>query len=369
MKLVSRVKAAALALVPLLAACGGGASVATGTLSVKLHDAAVEGADAVYVTIDRVDVFQTVDGEEVQQTLVDDPQQWDLLELQNGVEAVLGEVSLAAGDYSSIRLVVGEDSAEAVEEAVENGTEATLKNYIVIDGEAHPLVVPSGTQTGIKFNHEFSISDDAITSLTFDFDVRKSVHQRGHSEVYSLRPTLRLVDTIVSGTVSGTVSTADDSPIPSGTIVSAQQEGVEVAAAIVNTDTGAYQIGPLLYGFYDLVVMAPGYEPQTELGVEVVAQTDSSGHDFVLVSGESGTIQGNVQPASDAVIVTLTTWPDNSFVAVVGVDDDGNFIFPSVPVGDYNVTVEAEGFETQLIEEIPLGDGETIDLFVDLVAL
>src|SRR5262245_30499727 len=118
MNVVTRARATALALVPLLAACGGGSGSfgSTGTLSVKMHDTAVESAQAVFVTIDRVDVFRMVNGQEVQETLVDDSQQWDLLELQNGVEAVLGEAQLPAGDYTSIRLVVAEDSSAAIAE-------------------------------------------------------------------------------------------------------------------------------------------------------------------------------------------------------------------------------------------------------------
>jgi hypothetical protein len=357
MKALSR---AGLALVPLLAACGGGSGggAGTGTLQVRMHDTAVEAADAVFVTIERVEVFRTDEsGAEVKETLLDVPQQWDLLALQNGVEAVLGTESFPIGDYSSIRLVVAEDSKQDIESMPAED----LQNYIVVDGVAYPLVVPSGTQTGIKFNHQFSLSADAITTLTFDFDVRKSVHRRGTTDVYSLRPTLRLVDTVVSGTVSGTVSTASGDPIPDGTVVSAQQGGVEVASAIVDVGTGAYQIGPLLEGTYDLVAIAPGYDPLTETGVEVVRQTDSPNHDFVLESADTGTIEGTVLPANDTIVVTLLQ--DGVVVQTVDADPvSGDYAFLGVPVGMYTVRAENEGAVLEVDEVEIFAAGDVLDV-------
>src|SRR5438093_168249 len=77
----------------LLAACGGAGSLsgpATGALEVRMRDHPIEGAEHVYVTIESVEVLRVVAGEEVRETVASVPGQYDLLELQNGVEAVLG---------------------------------------------------------------------------------------------------------------------------------------------------------------------------------------------------------------------------------------------------------------------------------------
>ena len=272
----------ALVTLGLLAACGGGASEpGMGTLQVKMQDTPVDEAENVYVTVERVEVFRTEGGAEVRETLVDTPTQYDLLTLQNGVSAVLGTGEFPAGDYKSIRLIVAADSRQDIQTLPAD----QLNNYIVIDGVAYALVVPSGAQTGIKFNHHFTISPDEITVLSFDFDVRRSVHQRGHQPIFNLRPTLRLIDTVVSGTISGTVVTSDAAPLPAGTVVSAQQAGAEIASAIVDVTTGDYMIGPLLAGSYDMVVIAPGYGFASESGVAVVAQQDSSGPNAYGVIG------------------------------------------------------------------------------------
>lgn len=323
-----------------LVACGGGSggggSAGTmGVLHIRMQDTPVDEAENVFVTVDRVEVFRGEAGSEVRETLVDVPAQYDLLLLQNGVTAVLGTGEFPAGEYSSIRLIVAPDSRDDIETLPAD----ELNNYIVIDGVPYPLIVPSGAQTGIKFNHTFTLSPDQITVLTFDFDVRRSVHQRGHQGIFNLRPTLRLIDTVVSGTISGTVATSDAVALPAGTLVSAQQAGAEVASAMVDTTTGAYVVGPLLNGSYDLVVIAPGYGFETEAAVVVLAEQDSSAHDFSLTPSAVGSIDGTVSFTTTLPenVLVLLAW--NGFVVGTTAIDTttGSYGLSGVPVGDYTV--------------------------------
>lgn len=341
-----------LALFPLLlasvAACGGGggggAPSRLGTLEVRIQDTPVDRADHVFVTIDRVEIFRTEGGTEVRETLVDVPAQYDLLVLQNGITAVLGGGQFPAGDYTSIRLIVGADSKQDIQSLPAD----QLKNYLVIDGSAYALVVPSGAQTGLKFNHTFTLSAEAITVLTFDFDVRRSVHQRGRQPVFNLRPTLRLIDTVVSGSIAGSVSTSDASPLPAGTVVSAQQAGVEVASAMPDPITGAYRLGPVLAGTYDLIVIAPGFDFQTEVGVVVTAQQETPGHDFTLTAASGlGDIDGTVTfTATLPEQVTIALRWSGYLVASTSIDTDtGAYGFTGVPVGTYDV-VATDGTST-----------------------
>jgi hypothetical protein len=337
-------KVAAALCASLLASCGGGGggTGGTGTLMVTMHDSPVDSAEHVFVTVERVEVFRhDAEGAEVRETLVDVPQQHDLLALQNGVEAVLGTATFPAGDYTSIRLIVAADSPEDVESLPADA----LNNYIVIDGTAHPLIVPSGAQTGIKMNHSFTLAEGQITVLTFDFDVRRSVTRRGQQDLYNLRPTLRLVDTVVSGTASGTVTTADPAlAVPPGTVVTAFQAGAPVASGPVDETTGAYVVGPLLAGTYDLVVSAPGFAFESISGVAVVAEADASGNDFAIDAAATGGISGTVTPASESATVTLL-WSGFA-VATTSVDPaTGVYAFDGLPVGDYVVNA-ADGTAT-----------------------
>ncbi len=118
---------------------------------------------------------------------------FDLLLLQNGAGAVLGDTSLAAGKYTQIRLVL-ED-----------------RNYVVYNGIKFPLTVPSGTQTGIKLNHSFEIEDGKLYDLYLDFNVDKSVIMTGNGQ-YKLKPTIRVMPVVISGAVSGQVLPLDADP-------------------------------------------------------------------------------------------------------------------------------------------------------------
>jgi hypothetical protein len=229
------------ALLPLLASCGGGGGgPTTGTLMVTLKDKPVHAADHVYVTIDRVDVYRIVDDKEVKETLVETPQQHDLLALQHGVEAILGTSSFPPGEYKAIRLIVAKDTKDEIRTLPAD----QLKNYIVVDGVPHPLIVPSGSKTGIKINQRFTVGAGETTVMTFDFDVRKSVSRRGKKKgVYTLRPRLCVEvvvspaeeDTSPNGSISGTVQAEGALAIPAGTVVSAQQLGAEVASGTVES--------------------------------------------------------------------------------------------------------------------------------------
>jgi hypothetical protein len=353
----------------LLSACGSGGAVGNdgspggpespgagkGLLQVRMHDAPVDDADNVFVTVDRVEVFRSDGGSEIKETLVDTPAQYDLLALQNGVEAVLGTGEFPAGEYRSIRLIIAADSRDDIDTLPAED----LNNYIVIDGETFPLIVPSGAQTGIKFNHHFTISEGEIKILTFDFDVRQSVHQRGHQGIFNLRPTLRLIDTVADfGTISGNVSIEDASPIAGGTVVSAQQAGVEVASAGVDTATGDYEIGPLAPGTYDLVVIAPGFAFASETGVAVVAGLDSPGHDFVLVPSDVGDIDGTVAFTTtlpETVTVRLSS--NGLLVGTTGIDTTtGFYVFPGIPVGTYDV-VATDGTATDTVTGVSVTGG------------
>ncbi len=128
---------------------GGGQTTAAQTnLVVYLSDSPVDEADAVFVTVERVEVLHDEEGAQFE-VLADDPQQFDLLTLQNDVQAVLGEGGFPPGDYAGIRLILADNGFNVGPQV--NVPDATvLPNYIVTDGDASPLFTPSGTQTGIK---------------------------------------------------------------------------------------------------------------------------------------------------------------------------------------------------------------------------
>src|SRR3990172_8337938 len=96
-----------------LAACGGGGG--EGTLRLSLTDAPGD-FDAVYVTVEKVRVHQSDTASDTDggwwDIALTEPLKINLLDLQNGVLAELGQARLPAGNYTQLRLVLVENSAD-----------------------------------------------------------------------------------------------------------------------------------------------------------------------------------------------------------------------------------------------------------------
>jgi len=201
------VPAAAISMVLGLAACGGGGGGGndTGQLSLGVTDAPVDDAASVVVQFSGVAFKRAGAGAERVQNLSPSPRQLDLLQYQNGRAALLLDgVTLPAGDYEWIRLVV--DNEPAVRDS-----------YVVLTGgQECELRVPSGAESGLKLNRGFNLPADGSVALTIDFDLRKSLHappgQRGSAAActqgYLLRPTLRIVADAEVGAIAGHVDSA-----------------------------------------------------------------------------------------------------------------------------------------------------------------
>lgn len=288
----------------LLASCGGdddddndNNSGETAPFSLYMIDAPVDEADAIYLTVNEVAVHTVASAEadddddnndndaadddtdgtsaKAQEgswiTLAVEPARYNLLELQNNAGVVLAEQNLAAGDYNQIRLIIECEGEEAPE--------------IVIEGESHPLKVPSGCTSGFKLNGQFTIAAGQETVLIMDFDMRKSVHETGNGK-YMLNPVVRFIQADAAGNISGEVT-----PIVPRTAVYAFEndaftgENFEEAvnSTIIDEATGAFTLAALPAGTYDLVVAATGYE--TLIYVE----------DAVVEAGEDTTLENPIE--------------------------------------------------------------------------
>ena len=189
-----------------LVGCGGsGGSPATGELSLKITDMPIDHAEEVVVVFSGVELkhaggppfsIDFCDPDEP----IDRPncKSIDLIELQNGVtDDLLTAETVDAGQYQWMRLkVIAEPDLNDA-------------SYIVLDntGGHFPLYVPSGAETGLKLVRPFVVAEGGITRLVADFDVRKSVlAPPGIVETnYVLKPTIRLMDELETGTIEGQV--------------------------------------------------------------------------------------------------------------------------------------------------------------------
>lgn len=201
------IPAVTIAMAVALGACsgGGGEGSETGRLSLAVTDAPVDDASSVVVQFSGVAFKRAGAATEVVKDLIPTPRQLDLLQYQEGRAALLLDgVSLPAGDYEWVRLIVDNQSG-------------VRDSYVVLtSGEECELRVPSGAQSGLKLNRGFTLPADGSVALTIDFDLRKSLHappgQVGAAAActqgYLLRPTLRIVDDADVGAIAGHVDSA-----------------------------------------------------------------------------------------------------------------------------------------------------------------
>ncbi len=249
----------------------------TGTLQLILVDkpAPIEGIEAIDIVFSFISVHASADADSgnagwiivMDDQTSEEDRTFNLLEYVNGTSAILGEAELEEGHYTQLR--IGIQSAS-----------------ITINGTTSDLTIPSGSKSGLKLTGGFNIDPSVITELTIDFDAGESVRENPPgSGRYKLQPTIRMIETILSGTISGTVT-----PDTLRTLITAFEAGTTtvVTSTYSDTLTGEYVLQALLEGTYDLEAAAGGFDPATEAGVSVVAGQDNPDHDFTLTESSGG---------------------------------------------------------------------------------
>ncbi|RIQ37354.1 hypothetical protein DY240_00765 [Jiangella rhizosphaerae] len=163
--------------------------------------------------------------------------------------------------------------------------------------------------------------------------------------------------------VSGTV-TLDGTTPQAGVEITLTGPSGEVVATVTTGDDGSYEFAGIAPGDYEVVVTVP--DGLTAVGpadrpADVVTE-DATGVDFDLTAGEPepevfdvpGTVTDpDGEPVPDADVVLET--PDGGEVAETTTDEDGDFVLPDVPGGDYQLIVTPPGGSpTELPVTVPV---------------
>lgn len=140
------------------------------TVKVKLTDAPA-AYDEVNVDIKEVNV--KMDGDSTSWiSLPTAAGVYNLLEYQDGVDTLIAEAVLSGSKIQEIRLVLGSN------------------NYVRTGGDSIPMMVPSGSESGLKIKLNHTLSGN-IDYLTLDFDAGLSVKQENGE--YRLRPVVKVL--------------------------------------------------------------------------------------------------------------------------------------------------------------------------------
>lgn len=143
----------------------------TSTLHVRLTDQPI-ALDAVFVDIREVKVKMLDDNTENGWiSLNTNAGIYDLLQLQNGTDVLLGTATLPTGIVREIRFILGTD------------------NTVVASGIIYPLTIPSGAESGLKIKVNKNLSAP-LETLIIDFDAALSI--KLEADGYKLRPVLKV---------------------------------------------------------------------------------------------------------------------------------------------------------------------------------
>jgi len=343
---------------------------ATGTLSLSLLDAPTDEYQAVYVTINEVQVHMADGDWEV----VGSPEKtYNLLELVNGVREQMGLTELETGHYTQMRLIIGDDPDSGINIFSQSHPFA---NYMIdLADNYRELKIPSGLQTGIKIVHGFDISENQTTELILDFDASKSIVKAGSGK-WLLKPTIKVLDTEEYALISGTITDIDTEQSLEGVLVSAQiydsgaddpkDEVLMQASTITNAD-GLYTIF-LQPGTYNFLVYKQGYNPYC--AIIVATSSDSDPEDFTLSAASTGTITGDVMiyggyedqhvTLSFRQIAQCEGSAEDQQIEVESVNiASGGSYDKSLPVGSYHVVAFTYGRTTQ---EFDVDTGTALDI-------
>jgi predicted phage tail protein len=190
------------------------------------------------------------------------PQAVDLLSYQNGAFFALADATLPVGGYDSFRLLLGTGCS------------------LTVNGVTQALTVPSGAETGLKVNRDFTVASGSGTTLQVDFDVSQSLRQSGNGK-WTLRPVMRVMPATQAGAIQGVVDAS-----VSG--VDLYQSGALISRVMPDA-AGHFAFCVLASGDYNVVIhSSTGDVTKSGVAVASGASTDLGTISFAGGSGGGG---------------------------------------------------------------------------------
>lgn len=173
-KLLFTMLASVVCLSLILSSCDKSSDDSQATLQVHLTDNPILGLTEVNVDIQKVSVRLGDDSlnTEAWVDLATNAQTYNLLNLQNGVSVLLASGNLQPVMVKEIRFVLGSNN--------------TVKDTL---GLTYPLIVPSGSESGLKLKVDKKLGV-GLQTLLIDFDAALSI--KIERDGYKLRPVLKI---------------------------------------------------------------------------------------------------------------------------------------------------------------------------------
>jgi hypothetical protein len=213
----------------LLSACND-SSTGSATIEVRLTDAPGEYQE---VNIDIQDLQVNADNGDSDQGWTSLPIKkgvYNLLDLTNGLDTLLGSTTLPAGKISQVRLILGDN------------------NSIKTNDLVTPLNTPSAQQSGLKVKIDMELKEGITYQIVLDFDAARSIVATGSGK-FNLKPVIRAFTTAEDGAIKGVVMPLNTKPIVYAI------SGTDTTSTYTN-ESGNFLVRGLMPATYRLVLVS-----------------------------------------------------------------------------------------------------------------
>lgn len=170
----------------------------------------------------------------------------DLTELIAGNNLLLTDEIIPSGMLKHIRLVLGDENTLVIEG--------------VVDDETVDLYTPSAQQSGLKIKLDTELEPGFSYTFILDWDVQRSIVRAGNSGRYNLKPVIRAIAEVNSGSLQGKVINQEETTPIQGILVQVVTiDGTLVAESLTN-ENGSFMIHGLSEGDYKIKIVEDEYE-------------------------------------------------------------------------------------------------------------
>ena len=169
----------------------------------------------------------------------------NLLDLSNGVTAVLGKLEVPAGEYNEIRMHVVD------------------ANVMMNDSTIYDMKIPSGNSSGlkIKIKPALIVEEGVESEILLDFDASRSFKVKGNIKNikgFMFKPVIRAVNLSQTGEISGTVTEGEGAGIKNAHLYLTID--IDTIASAKTSKDGFYKIIGIPEGDYVLSCVKEEYE-------------------------------------------------------------------------------------------------------------
>ncbi len=228
-----------------------------GSLRIKLIDAA-SSYQSVVLTFMRLEIHRKGSAADLDWRVVTQQfGRYDVLQLHNGVHAILVDTDVPVGTYDQVRMIFGPCEVN-------------------VSGSTQQVAVPSAIANGFILSYEFTVEEGKLFQLTLDVDPGRSVRSPTPGE-YVLNPVFRVQATSLSGSIAGSV-VGPDGMAALATISTAVQGDSISTENDTTGNNGSFMLADIPEATYAIQVTPadPAYLDTVIVDVPVIRQTIKS---------------------------------------------------------------------------------------------